>query len=87
VDAHHNPTADFVVRWRATYRQSESLGKAAYRDSGLGAPDDIRTLQQVLANREQQILELRRQLEERTDEFAAARAANGGLMTHLNILP
>jgi len=80
------------TRWRTSSyvgkrRLSESLGEAAYRDSGLGAPDDIRTLQHVLADREQQILELRRQLEERTAELAAARAANRELMTHLNTLP
>jgi hypothetical protein len=65
-------------------RLSESLGEAVFRDSGLGAPDDIRSLQLALTDREQQLLELRRQLEERTDELAAARAANRELMTRLN---
>lgn len=65
-------------------RLSESLGEAVFRDSGLGAPDDIRSLQQALSDREQQLLELRRQLEERGDELAAARAANRELMTQLN---
>jgi anaerobic selenocysteine-containing dehydrogenase len=36
------------------------------------------------SDREQQLLELRRQLEERNDELAAARAANRELMTQLN---
>ncbi|HEY3002702.1 MAG TPA: hypothetical protein VGJ44_10135 [Kribbellaceae bacterium] len=63
---------------------SEHLGEAVFRDSGLGAPDDIRSLQQALTDREQQLLELRRQLEERGDELAAARAANRELMTQLN---
>ncbi|MGY4773472.1 hypothetical protein ACXC9Q_41735 [Kribbella sp. CWNU-51] len=65
-------------------RLSESLGEAVFRDSGLGAPDDIRSLQQALTDRDQQLLELRRQLEERGEELAAARAANRELMTQLN---
>jgi hypothetical protein len=40
-----------------------------------------------LTEREQQILELRRQLEERGDELDAARAANRELMTQLNTRP
>jgi hypothetical protein len=48
---------------------------------------DIRSLQQALADREQQLLELRRQLEERGDELAAARAANREPMTQLNTRP
>ncbi|MFG1818290.1 hypothetical protein ACGFIF_31310 [Kribbella sp. NPDC049174] len=35
----------------------------------LGAPDDVRSLLQALADREQQLLELRRRLEERGDEL------------------
>lgn len=65
-------------------RLSESLGEALFRDSGLGAPDDIRSLQRALTDREQQLLELRRHLEERGEELAAARAANRELMTQLN---
>jgi hypothetical protein len=71
----------------ATHRDLETfadLGEAAFRDSGLGAPDDIRNLQQALTDRQQQLLELRRQLEERGDELAAARAANRELMTQIN---
>ncbi|WP_020578929.1 DUF6262 family protein [Actinopolymorpha alba] len=65
-------------------RLSETLGEAVFRGSGLGAPDDIRSLQQSLSEAHHQTLELRRQLEERTDELAAARAANRELMTQLN---
>jgi hypothetical protein len=65
-------------------RLSETLGDAVVRESGLGAPDDVHGLQQALTDREQQLLELRRQLEERDDELAAARAANRELMTQLN---
>jgi hypothetical protein len=54
------------------------------RDSGLGAPDDIRSLQLALTDHDQQLLELRRQLEDRDDELAAARAANRELITQLN---
>jgi len=68
-------------------RLSEDLGTAAFRESGLGAPDDVRSLQQALADSQQQILELRRHLEERTDDLAAARAANRELMTQLNTQP
>ncbi|MFG1819624.1 hypothetical protein ACGFIF_38090 [Kribbella sp. NPDC049174] len=39
-------------------RLSDSLGEAVFRDSGLGAPDDIRSLQQALTGLEQQLLEL-----------------------------
>jgi hypothetical protein len=65
-------------------RLSQSLGEDVFRDSGLGAPDDLRSLQQALTDREQQLLELRRQLEERGDELVAPRAANRELMTQLN---
>lgn len=65
-------------------RLSETLGETAFRASGLGAPDDVGTLQRSLADAQQQILELRRELEERTDELAAARSANRELMSQLN---
>jgi chromosome segregation ATPase len=68
-------------------RLSQRLGNAVFRESGLGAPDDIGSLQEALTEREQQILELRRRLEERGDELDAARAANRELMTQLNTPP
>jgi hypothetical protein len=68
-------------------RLSEALGETAFRTTGLGAPDDVRGLHQSLVDSEQQILELRRQLEERTDELDAARAADRELMTQLNARP
>ena len=68
-------------------RLSRSLGDAVFRESGLGAPDDIGSLQEALTEREQQIIELRRQLEVRGDELHAARAANRELMTQLNTRP
>jgi hypothetical protein len=68
-------------------RLSESLGETVFRESGLGAPDDIHNVQGALTDREQQLVELRRQLEERDDELTAARAANRELMTQLNTRP
>ncbi len=50
----------------------------------LGAPNDIDTLKQRIVTLEQQVVDLRAQLEERDDELAAARAANRELMTRLN---
>ena len=52
------------------------------RDSA--APADIDALNQKITHQEQQIIDLRLQLEERGDELAAARATNRELMTQLN---
>jgi chromosome segregation ATPase len=65
-------------------RLSEALGEQAWRASGLGAPDDIDTLNQRIVALEQQVVDLRLHLEERDDELAAARAANRELMARLN---
>lgn len=65
-------------------RLSEALGEQAWLESGLGAPADIDTLSNKIADMEQQIADLRVQLEERDSELAAARAANRELMTQLN---
>jgi hypothetical protein len=65
-------------------RLSELLGEQAWRESGLGAPEDIEQLKQRIAFLEQQVVDLRLQLEERDQELAAARAANRELMTRLN---
>lgn len=66
-------------------RLSELLGEQAWRTTGLGAPTDIDQLQQRIVSLEQQIVELRLQLEERDQDLAAARAANRELMAQLNI--
>ena len=66
-------------------RLSELLGEQAWRASGLGAPADIDQLQQRIVTLEQQIVELRLQLEERDQDLAAARAANRELMAQLNV--
>ena len=65
-------------------RLSEVLGDQAWRESGLGAPADIDTLNQRIIHLEQQITDQRLQLEERDEELAAARAANRELMAQLN---
>lgn len=65
-------------------RLSELLGEQAWRESGLGAPDDIDQLNQRITRLEQQIVDLRLQLDERDQDLQAARAANRELMTQLN---
>jgi chromosome segregation ATPase len=65
-------------------RLSDALGEQAWRESGLCAPTDIDALGQKITHLEQQAADLRLQLEERSDELAAARAANRELMAQLN---
>lgn len=65
-------------------RLSQDIGEKAWHESGLGAPADIDQLQVKITNLEQQAVDLRLQLEERTQDLAAARAANRDLMTRLN---
>jgi hypothetical protein len=65
-------------------RLSETLGTAAWQESGLSAPAGIDVLQRRITDLENQVLDLRQQLADHTDELAAARAANRELMAHLN---
>lgn len=65
-------------------RLSELLGEQAWRQSGLGAPDDIEQLKQRIVFLERQVVDLRLQLEERDQELAAARTANREMITQLN---
>lgn len=65
-------------------RLSGLLGEQTWRDSGLGAPDDIDQLHQRITSLETEVADLRIQLDERTDELTAARQANRELMTRLN---
>jgi hypothetical protein len=60
------------------------LGEHVYRTSGIGAPDDTADLRQHVGELNQLITDLRQDLEERTDELNAARAANRELITMLN---
>jgi predicted nucleic acid-binding Zn-ribbon protein len=64
---------------------SQTLGEEAWHKSGLGAPADIDALNQKINHLEQQVTDLRLQLEERDDDLAAARAANRELMAQINV--
>ena len=50
----------------------------------LGAPADIDALNHKIISLEQQVTDLRMQLDERDQDLAAARAANRELMARLN---
>jgi hypothetical protein len=78
-----------AVRLNARVRQlekrlSETLGEQTWRESGLAAPADIDALNQKITHLEQQVIDLRLQLEEQDEDLAAARAANRELMAQLN---
>jgi hypothetical protein len=66
------------------HRLSEILGEHAWRQSGLGTPADIDALNQKITNLEQEVLDMRLQLEERDADLAAARDTNRQLMAQLN---
>jgi hypothetical protein len=66
-------------------RLSEALGEQVWRESGLGTPIDIDALQQRIVHFEQQVIDMRLQLEERDEDLAAARATNRELMTRINV--
>ena len=65
-------------------RLSELLGTQISRRTGLGSPDDAAALREQADSLRQQILDLRKTLEERDEELAAAREANRRLMAELN---
>lgn len=69
-------------------RLSESIGETIWQESGLGmptgAPGDVEKLNQSIIHLEQQVLDLRLQLDERDQDLAAARAANRELIAQLN---
>ena len=65
-------------------RLSELLGEQAWQASGLGAPTDIEELQRKIVFLDQQVVDLRLQLDERDQELAAARGANRELITQIN---
>ncbi|WP_405712485.1 DUF6262 family protein [Streptomyces xanthophaeus] len=68
-------------------RLSESLGEQVWRDSGLSASVDIDQLQRQITALHQQVVDLQGQLDERTDDLQAARAANRELTRALNQTP
>ena len=65
-------------------RLSEALGQQAWHESGLAAPADPSRLAQENSQLQQQVIDLRLQLEERDQDLAAARSANRELMAQLN---
>ena len=65
-------------------RLSQALGDQAWHESGLGAPADIDALNHKITHLEQQVIDLRLQLDERNQELTAARAVNRELMAQLN---
>jgi hypothetical protein len=65
-------------------RLSEALGEHAWRESGLGTPADVDALNQQITHLDQQVIDLRLQLEERDEDLTAARAANRELMARIN---
>jgi hypothetical protein len=65
-------------------RLSQALGDQAWRESGLGAPHDRDQLTQRITTLEQQVVDLKLELDERDEELAAARAANRELITRIN---
>lgn len=65
-------------------RLSELLGQQAFERSGLGAPASIAAVHAELEAQRQAVLDLKRALEERDEELAAARETNRRLMNQLN---
>lgn len=63
---------------------STALGEKAWRESGIGSPDDIDQLQRRITELEQEVVDLRLQIDDRTEELRAARAANREMMARLN---
>jgi polyhydroxyalkanoate synthesis regulator phasin len=63
---------------------SDLMGEQAWRESGLGAAADIDQLHRRITNLEQQVVDLRDQLNERDQELDAAGAANRERIANLN---
>jgi hypothetical protein len=66
------------------HRLSAELGQHVWQRTGIGAPTDIDGLQARILDLEQQALDLKIQLGERTDELEAARSANRELTKIVN---
>lgn len=78
-----------IARQATRIRQLESklsqlLGEQAWRESGLGAPEDVDKLKRRITELEQTVVDLTRQLEEREEELDAARSANRDMISRLN---
>ncbi|WP_331765283.1 DUF6262 family protein (plasmid) [Streptomyces sp. NBC_01384] len=65
-------------------RLSSQLGDAIWAESGLGASVDIDQLQRRIAHLEQEVAAKQSELDERTEELEASRAANRELTRALN---
>ncbi|HZD14950.1 MAG TPA: hypothetical protein VE196_07445 [Pseudonocardiaceae bacterium] len=65
-------------------RLSELLGQHAFERSGLGAETNTAALHATIEQLQQANLELKRQLDEREEDLAAARETNRRLMAQLN---
>jgi hypothetical protein len=65
-------------------RLSEALGEQAWRESGLGAPEDIDVLKRRIVELEQELVDASDRHDLAEQQLAAARAANRELMTQLN---
>lgn len=63
---------------------SELMGDHAWRESGLGTPDDIDQMKRRITELEQQVVDLKETLAERDQELDAARGANRDLISRLN---
>lgn len=81
------PSDEEITRTELTARLSEVLGEEAFRASGIGRTDDTEALRTRVGQLEQQVLDLRQELEERTDDLEAARAANRDLISLANRKP
>jgi chromosome segregation ATPase len=81
-----------IARQAARTRQLEAklsqlLGEQAWRESGLGAPEDTSKLKRRITELEQEVVEITRRHDERGEELDAARTANRELMAQLNARP
>lgn len=65
-------------------RLSESLGEQVWAESGLNTPADLDQLQRRITTLEQELTHMRGELDERTEELEASRAANRELTRALN---
>ena len=63
------------------------LGEEVFQASGIGRTDESGALRTGVGQLEQQVLDLRQELEERTDDLNASRAASRDLMTLANRKP
>lgn len=65
-------------------RLSELLGQQAFERSGLGSPASLAAVTAGLETQRQTVLDLKRALNERDEELAAARETNRRMMNQLN---